>query len=120
MILSMEETLITIYVEVDDWCRAGGASQIPLRPGPKPTFTDPEVLTLALAREVLARRSERAFWREVSIDWHYLFPRLPHRSELHRRTRCLWGALEQLRHYFASRLGPPVEGGNNWTLPLCR
>jgi len=114
----MEETLITIYVEVDDWYRDGGASQIPLRPGPKPSFTDPEVLTtgsspvpaLALAREVLARRSERAFWREVATDWHHLFPDLPHRSELHRRTRWLWGALEQLRDYFACRFGPPVEG----------
>jgi hypothetical protein len=106
----MEETLITIYVEVDDWYQAGRASQRPLRPGPKPAFTDPEVLTLAWAREGLARRSERGFWREVARDWHHLFPDLPHRSELHRRTRWLWGALEQLRDYFACRFGPPAEG----------
>lgn len=110
MILSMEETLITIYVEVDDWYRAGGASEIPVHPGPKPAFTDPEVLTLALAREVLARRSERAFWREVATDWRHLFPDLPHRSELHRRTKWLWGALEALREHFTRRFGPPVEG----------
>jgi Transposase DDE domain len=110
MILSMEETLITIYVEVDDWYRGRGAGQIPVHPGPKPAFSDPEVLTLALAWEVLARRSERAFWREVATDWHHLFPDLPHRSELHRRTKWLWGALEALRVHFTGRLGPPAAG----------
>jgi hypothetical protein len=110
IILSVEDVLITVYVEVDDWYRARGASSIPARPGPKPAFTDQEVLALARAREILGRRSERAFCREVATDWRGLFPDLPHCSEVHRRTKWLWGALELRRAYFARRFGPAVEG----------
>ena len=70
---------------------------VPPRPGPAPTCSDAELVTLALAGEFLERRSERA-WRAGGVaDWGHLFPRVPAQSEGNRRVRWRWGAFEPLR-----------------------
>jgi DDE family transposase len=76
----------------------------PSRPGPAPACTDAELLTIALVRGLLGRRSESGFLAEVRRDWPHLFPRLPGQPEVNRRTRWLWGAFEQLRAMLAARL----------------
>lgn len=62
------------------------------------------MLTIALVRHLLGRRSEAGFLAEVARDWGHLFPRLPHQSEFNRRIRWLWGAFEQLRRWLADLL----------------
>jgi hypothetical protein len=62
------------------------------------------VLTIALVRHLLARRSERAFLAEVQREWAHYFPHVPHRSEFNRRVRWLWGAFESLRQQAAAAL----------------
>jgi hypothetical protein len=62
------------------------------------------LLTIALVRHLLGRRSESGFLDEVARDWGHLFPRLPHQSEANRRIRWLWGAFEQFRRTLAARL----------------
>src|SRR5215208_6405892 len=101
-----EDLLIILFCEVDDWVRQHG---VPARPGPVPACADSEVLTFALARELLGYDSERRFRRVLRDDWGHLFPRIPAQSELNRRTRWLWGALEQLRRHYAARLPPATE-----------
>src|SRR5919202_6102672 len=66
-----EDWLITLYVGVDTWWQREGRWVVPARPGPTPTPTcsDVELLTLALAREFLERRSERAWRAEGLADW---------------------------------------------------
>ena len=54
-----------------------------------------QLLTIALVRHLLGRRSEAGFLHEVGRDWAQLFPHLPHQSEANRRTRWLWAAFEQ-------------------------
>ncbi len=63
----------------------------PSRPaaGPTPACSDAGVLTIALVRHLLGRRSEAGFLAEVARDWAHLFPRLPHQSEANRRIRWL-------------------------------
>lgn len=101
--LPTEDLFVHVYVLVDD-AIAAGAVGIPARPGPVPACSDAELLTIALVRHVLGRRSEAGFLAEVARDWGHLFPRLPHQSEVNRRIRWLWAAFEQLRAALAAGL----------------
>jgi hypothetical protein len=100
--LPTEDLFVHLYVLVDD-AVIDGTVAIPPRPGPVPACSDAEVLTIALARHVLGRRSEAGWLAEVRRDWARLFPRLPAQSEFNRRTRWLWGAFEALRARLAAR-----------------
>ncbi len=101
-----EDLLIVLFCEVDDWVQA---HPLPTRPGPPPACADSEVLTVTLARELLGYSSERRFRRVLRADWDHLFPHLPAQSELNRRTRWLWGALELLRQHYLAQLPPALE-----------
>lgn len=101
--LPTEDLFVYIYVLVDD-AITNGELDIPPRPGPTPTCSDAELLTITLVRHLLGRRSEAGFLSEVHRDWPGLFPHLPHQSEVNRRVRWLWGAFEQLRILLAGRL----------------
>ncbi|MGY1680058.1 transposase [Geodermatophilus sp. SYSU D01176] len=104
--LPTEDLFVHVYVLVDDAITAGEVT-IPARPGPPPACSDAELLTIALVRHLLGRRSEAGFLGEVARDWAPLFPRLPHQSQANRRIRWLWAAFEQLRA--ALTAGCPVD-----------
>lgn len=99
--MTTEDLLIVLFCLLDDWVRG---HPLPRRPGPVPACTDSEILTFAVARELLGAHSERAFLRTLARDWGHLFPHLPLQSELNRRTRGLQGALEQVRRHLSTRL----------------
>ena len=101
--LPTEDLFVHVYVLIDDLITAG-AIAIPRRPGPAPTCSDAELLTIAQVRHLLGRRSEAGFLAEVARDWGHLFPHLPHQSEANRRIRWLWAAFEQFRAALAARL----------------
>ena len=100
--LPTEDLFVHLYVLVDD-AVTDGVVAIPPRPGPVPACSDAEVLTVALVRHLLARRSEAGWLAEVRRDWAHLFPRLPVQSESSRRARWLRGAFEALRARLAAR-----------------
>ena len=104
--MTAEDQLIVLFCVVDDWLRT---HPLPVRPGPKPVCADSELLTIAIARELLGGRSESGFVRMVRREWPYLFPHLPAQSEVNRRTRWLHGAVERLRRYLAAQL-PSATG----------
>src|SRR4051795_7555728 len=104
--LPTEDLFVYVYVLVDDSIAAGEVT-IPARPGPVPACSDAELLTIALIRHLLGRRSEAGFLPEIGRDWADLFPHLPHQSEANRRIRWLWAAVEQLRAALAA--GVPVD-----------
>jgi hypothetical protein len=131
--LPTEDLFVYVYVLIDDLI-AAGAIAIPARPGPVPGCSDAELLTIALVRHLLGRRSEAGFLAEVAHDWSGLFPRLPHQSEANRRIRWLWGAFEQFRAALAAHLPEDdcqqvdttalpvkhtsrVRGADSWTGP---
>src|SRR5918997_167044 len=103
IMLPTEDLFVHVYVLVDDAIAAGDIAIAP-RPGPTPACSDAELLTIALVRHLLGRRSEAGFLAEVARDWAALFPRLPHQSEVNRRIRWLWAAFEQLRAALAEGL----------------
>ena len=101
--LPTEDLFVHVYVLIHD-LMTGGSVTVPARPGPAPACTDAELLTIAVVRHLLRRRSESGFLAEVRRDWGHLFPVLPHQSEANRRIRWLWGAFEQLRAALAARV----------------
>jgi Transposase DDE domain len=104
--LPLADLFVEVYVRIAD-ALATRAVPRPRRPGPAPACTDAEVLTLAVVRHLLARRSERAFLAAVRREWAPYFPHVPHRSEFNRRVRWRWGAFEMLRQQAAATL--PVD-----------
>jgi hypothetical protein len=116
--LATELLFVYVYCLVDDAIKAG-TLLIPRRPGPAPACTDAELLTIALVRHLLGRRSEHGFLEEVRRDWAQLFPRLPGQPEANRRIRWLWGAFEQLRTAWAAAVPPdPVQQIDTSALPV--
>ncbi len=116
--LATELLFVYVYVWIDD-AIADGVLAIPPRPGPTPACSDAELLTIAIVRHLLGRRSESGFIAEIRRDYPGLFPRLPHQSEVNRRTRWLWGAFEQLRATWAAAIAPdPVQQIDTSALPV--
>jgi hypothetical protein len=116
--LATELLFVYVYCLVDDAIKAG-ALLIPRRPGPAPDCTDAELVTIALVRHLLGRRSENGFLAEVRRDWPGLFPHLPDQPEVNRRTRWLWGAFEQLRAAWAATVpADPVQQIDTSALPV--
>jgi len=100
--IPLEDWLITLYVVVDTWWQQEGRALVPTRPGPVPVCSDPELLTLHLAREFLGWESERAWRAAVVANWSHLFPHVPAQSEWNRRVRWLRGACEALRAWWTA------------------
>jgi Transposase DDE domain len=116
--LATELLFVYIYCLVDDAIKAGVLS-IPRRPGPAPACTDAELLTIALVRSLLGRRSENGFLEEIRRDWAGLFPHLPDQPEVNRRTRWLWGAFEQFRAACAASVpADPVQQIDTSAIPV--
>src|SRR5919202_1678612 len=114
----LSELFVQVYVMVDDAVRSGVLA-IPARPGPALACSDAEVLTLALVRHLLGRRSERAFLAEVRQGWGHYFPHVPAQSEFNRRVRWLWGAFEQLRQHVVAAVPPdPWQQLDTSALPV--
>ena len=88
MALDLDTFLVALYTIVDDLYQQQVARTKPVRPGPRPTVADSEVLTLALCAQ-WGGRSERAFLRYVRQHWRAYFPRLLSQSAYNRRCRAL-------------------------------
>jgi hypothetical protein len=99
--MTTADILLLLFCTIDDWLQQ---HPVPVRPGPQPRCCDSEILTFALARELLGYTAERRFRRVLRADWQHLFPAVPAQSELNRRTRWLWGALEALRQHWYQQL----------------
>ena len=95
MPIDLDTFLVALYTIVDDLYQQHAASAKPVRPGPRPTVSDSEVLTLALCAQWWGR-SERAFGRYVRAHWRAYFPRLLSQSAYNRRCRDLAGVLVAL------------------------
>ncbi len=77
--------LMELYVMVDDFCQH--AMEPVVRPGPAPSLSCSEVVTLGLFSQWQRFRSERDFYRFAQSHLRPLFPRLPHRSQFNRLLR---------------------------------
>lgn len=80
------DTFVTwLYVMVDDYCK----EQVPPahHPGPTPTLSRSEVVTLAILGQWSRFRNETAFYAEVQRRLRPAFPHLPDRTQFNRMVR---------------------------------
>jgi hypothetical protein len=94
VVSNFEDFCLWTYVLVDEvWLQIAPHCR---RPGPAPTCSDPELVTMALVGECQG-------WDEETVlvsQWHAhrdLFPHQPERSRFNRRRRQLAGAINQVR-----------------------
>jgi hypothetical protein len=100
---------VAVYTVVDDWYQQSGWQLVRSRPGVKPHFSDSEVLTLEVVRELDGETRERRWYARVVANWRALFPALPERSVLHKRTKSLGLLLDRCRCAVRDRLLDPRD-----------
>ncbi|MEN8174108.1 MAG: IS982 family transposase [Chloroflexota bacterium] len=104
------ETLLTImYVLVDDWYQAKGQKMLKGKPGPKPTFSDSEVMSLVLAMDFIPFPGETQFLGYIRANHLALFPELLSQSQFNRRARSLRLLIEEMRRSWLQEMGIQAE-----------
>jgi hypothetical protein len=115
MIQTFVDLCTVVYVLVDEVVQVYIAP-VDHRPGPRSSFTDSEVLTVAILAELISLDEETAMLGYLRRNHPTLFPLLPDRSRYNRRRRALSEALNTTRRHLLARLLallPPDER------PLC-
>lgn len=103
-------TLLTvIFVLVDDWYQHYGHRLKPTSPGPQPTFSESEMLTLLLAMDYFPFPGEEQFLGFMRANYLSLFPHLVDQSQFNRRARRLEGMIEELRRFWVRELDAVFE-----------
>ncbi len=105
--ISIPDLLTYIYVLVDDWYQAQGASYLKGKPGAKPAFSDSEVITLMVSMDFIPYPAETQFIEHIRSNYGALFPRLLTQSQFNRRARALRLLVEMFRRYLLDWLGAP-------------
>jgi len=91
------------------------------RPGPTPTFSDIEIITLNVVGQMFTD-SEKAWHRFIKKNFLPLFPKLISRSRYHRRSKDLQQLTEVMRQILVDKLGMYFEDWHlmdSMPLPVC-
>src|SRR5215210_6775002 len=105
--MDLDSFLVSLYVLVDDWWKAGHPSSAPRKPGRPALLSESEVLTLAILAQWPRFRSERDFWRFAWARLRPYFPMLCSQGQLNRRIRALAPEMHALQRSFAEELSEP-------------
>lgn len=73
------------------------------KPGPRPHFSDLEVIALVLTCEYISLDSENWLFKKIQSDYPTWFPHITERSRFNRRKRALFDGLEIVRKKLAER-----------------
>ncbi len=96
--LDKATVLTTIFTIVDDTMKGSAVIQQALkRPGPAPSLTDSELITIALYQELIGEPREDHFFRLHQSSLRTFFPGLNERSRYNRRKRDLWSVILAVR-----------------------
>ena len=94
--------LTTLYVLVDEWCKAHPE---PRRRGRPPSLTRAEAVPQAISGQWARFGSERGFSRYAERRLRAACPRLPDRAQLNRRLRAAYATIVAVGHHLAAELG---------------
>jgi hypothetical protein len=92
--LDVDTFLTALYVIVDDFCQSHRPQQ--RRPGPEPSLSEGEVITLSVFARWSRFASERDFYRYAESHLRGAFPTLPDRSQFNRLVRLHAEAIEEI------------------------
>ena len=107
--LPYDALFAAVYTVIDDWYQEEGGLLVRSRPGPTPLFSDSAVLTREVVRDLEGETRERRWYARVAANWRMLFPTLPERSVLHKRTKSLSRLLDRCRCVLRDRLIAPAD-----------
>jgi len=107
--LSYDTLFAAVYTVIDDGYQQEGWRVVRSRPGVKPRVSDSEVLTLEVVRDLEGETRERRWYAKVAANWRALFPPLPERSVLPKRTKSLGLVLDRWRCALRDRLLDPDD-----------
>jgi IS5 family transposase len=117
---NLETIFVIIYFFVDEEYKK--LSHLVARPGPKPQFSDSEVITLSLLGEMFIDSAD-AWYGYVAKNHAHLFPKLISASRVHRRTKDLQLLVEMIRQKWAIALQVCNETDfvmDSMPLPVCK
>jgi hypothetical protein len=89
--VDVDTFLTTLYIMVDDFCKASWLSE--QHPGPQATLSRSAVVTLALFGQWQGFGSARGFYRYAHRPWRAALPTLPSREQCKRHVRQHYEAL---------------------------
>ena len=96
--LDKATVLTTLFTIVDDIMKGSAVIQQALnRPGPAPSLSDSELVTIALYQELIGEPREDHFLRLHQSSLQTFFPGLNERSRYNRRKRDLWSVILAVR-----------------------
>src|SRR6202043_2998693 len=96
--LDKATVLTIIFTRVDDTMKGSTVIQHALkRPGPAPSLSDSELVTIALYQELIGEPREDHFFRLHQASLQTFFPGLNERSRYNRRKRDLWSVILAVR-----------------------
>jgi len=96
--LEKATVLTTIFTIVDDVMKGSPMIQQALdRPGPAPSLSESELVTIALYQEFIGEPREDHFFRLHQEQLRHYFPGLNERSRYNRRKRDLWSVILAVR-----------------------
>jgi DDE family transposase len=96
--LDKATVLTTPFTIVDDTMKGSAVIQQALkRPGPAPSLSDSELVTIALYQELIGEPREDHFLRLHQASLQPFFPGLNERSRYNRRKRDLWSVILAVR-----------------------
>lgn len=99
---SLENLLTTVFFYVDEYYQQ--IQQWVERSGPKPSFSDSEVITLSLVNHMVTN-SETAWYGFIKRNYVHLFPHLIERSRFHRRSKSLFKLTNLIRQMLLCHMG---------------
>ncbi len=91
---NVDQVLTVMFYYVDEFYQQ--ISYLVCRSGPKPTFSDSEIITLTLVNQMVTD-SETAWYKFVKRNYKPLFPQLIERSRYHRRSKSLFRLTNLIR-----------------------
>jgi hypothetical protein len=116
--LDVDTFLTTLYVTVDEFCHSHPPRR---RPGPQPSLSESEIITLTIFARWSRFTSERDFYRYAQTNLLDAFPTLPSRSQFNRLVRSCTQLIEAFFLHLVSLLEVkkcPYEALDSSAMPI--
>jgi hypothetical protein len=116
--VDVDTFLTTLYVTVDEFCHSHPPRR---RPGPQPSLSESEIITLTIFARWSRFTSERDFYRYAQTNLLDAFPTLPSRSQFNRLVRSCTQLIEAFFLHLVSLLEVkkcPYEALDSSAMPI--